>query len=99
MIFKPSKGFAGKMAKDAGTRGVLEVHAAAVAEAARQNAPGDQGRTVTIARDRETVSVGFASSIGHLIEWGSKNNPAYAPLRRAVRAAGLRLVEQGKKKN
>ena len=28
---------------------------------------------------------------GHLVEWGSKNNVAYAPLRRAVRAAGLRL--------
>lgn len=29
----------------------------------------------------------------HMIEWGSKNNPPYAPLRRAVRAAGHRLEE------
>lgn len=30
---------------------------------------------------------------GHLQEWGSKNNPPVAPLRRGVRAAGLRLAE------
>ena len=29
----------------------------------------------------------------HLVEWGSANNPPYAPLRRGVRAAGLRLDE------
>lgn len=31
---------------------------------------------------------------GHLVEWGSQNNPPYAPLRRGVRAAGLRLDEK-----
>ena len=31
---------------------------------------------------------------GHLQEWGSRNNPPHAPLRRGVRAAGLRLDEQ-----
>lgn len=30
---------------------------------------------------------------GHLDEYGSVNNPPYAPLRTAVRAAGLRLEE------
>jgi hypothetical protein len=29
----------------------------------------------------------------HWIEWGSVNNPVFAPLRRAVRAVGLRLTE------
>ena len=29
----------------------------------------------------------------HLQEWGSKNNPAHAPLRRGVRSAGFRLQE------
>lgn len=33
---------------------------------------------------------------GHLIEWGSVNNPAYAPFRRAVRSLGLRLQESPK---
>lgn len=30
---------------------------------------------------------------GHLMEYGSKNNPPHAPLRRGVQAAGLRLHE------
>lgn len=30
---------------------------------------------------------------GHIIEFGSVNNPPYAPLRTGVRAAGLRLDE------
>jgi hypothetical protein len=30
---------------------------------------------------------------GHMVEWGSQNNVAYAPIRRAVLAAGLRLDE------
>lgn len=28
---------------------------------------------------------------GHLVEWGSRNNPPYSPLRRGVRAAGLKF--------
>lgn len=31
---------------------------------------------------------------GHLMEWGGRNNPPHAPLRRGVRAAGLDLKEQ-----
>lgn len=30
---------------------------------------------------------------GHLAEYGSRNNPPHAPLRRGVRAAGLKLTE------
>jgi hypothetical protein len=29
-------------------------------------------------------------AFAHLVEWGSANNPAYAPIRRAVRSSGLR---------
>jgi hypothetical protein len=32
----------------------------------------------------------------HLVEYGSRNNSAYAPLRRGVRAAGLRLDDPRK---
>ncbi len=32
----------------------------------------------------------------HLVEFGSVNNPPYAPFRRGVRAAGLRLEESPK---
>lgn len=39
------------------------------------------------------VRVGNRHGLFHLVEYGSRNNPAYAPLRRGVRAAGLRLDE------
>jgi len=32
----------------------------------------------------------------HWVEWGSVNNPVFAPLRRGVRGAGFRLNEQGR---
>lgn len=32
----------------------------------------------------------------HIVEFGSRNNPPYAPLRRGVRAAGLDLKETPK---
>lgn len=40
-----------------------------------------------------TVRVVNTSHGGHIDEFGSANNRPYAPLRRAVRAAGLRLRE------
>jgi hypothetical protein len=36
-------------------------------------------------------SVVATDPFGHLVEYGSVNNPAYAPLRRGTLAAGLRL--------
>lgn len=33
---------------------------------------------------------------GHLVEWGSVNNPIYAPLRRAASQRGFRLTETPK---
>ena len=45
----------------------------------------------------ETVFVSNADrSFYHLSEFGSANNPPYAPLRPAVRAAGLRFEEAPK---
>jgi hypothetical protein len=41
--------------------------------------------------DEIVVSVGSRWGLAHLIEWGSRKNPAYAPLRRAVSSLGLRF--------
>lgn len=40
--------------------------------------------------------VGNRDFAAHLVEWGSVNNEPYAPLRRGVAAAGLRLHEAPK---
>jgi hypothetical protein len=61
-----------------------------VADMARDLAPEHTGyykrRIRAIGRRVRTLD-----PFDFLIEFGSKNNPAYAPLRRAVRAAGLRF--------
>lgn len=43
-------------------------------------------------RDGSRVTVGTRWRLGHIIEFGSVNNPAYSPLRKAVRATGLKFV-------
>lgn len=52
-----------------------------------------QGKTIEVSTSGDSVSVVNTDYAGHLMEWGSKNNPAHAPLRRGVRAAGLALRE------
>lgn len=44
--------------------------------------------------DGVIVTVGTTWPFAHLIEWGSVNNPPYAPLRKAVTGLGLRFVEE-----
>ena len=42
------------------------------------------------------VYLGNTDYGAHLAEYGSVNNPPYAPLRRGVRAAGLKFIESSK---
>lgn len=37
------------------------------------------------------VTVTSSDPDAHLIEWGSKNNPPYAPFRKAINTVGLKL--------
>jgi len=78
-----------------GMRRVTETAASAV----RNEAPAKTG---TYKRKIRTFSDGTRTGIAahdiasHLIEFGSVKNPAYAPMRRGVRAAGLRLDQSPK---
>lgn len=80
-------------------RFLAERHAAAerVKRAATMAAPkgktGGYARRFTVEVDGNDVAVGNTDFAAHLVEFGSANNPPYAPLRRGVRAAGLRLEE------
>ena len=56
-------------------------------ERAIQIVSEDEGRTVLLVNK---------DSAGHLVEWGSVNNPPHAILRRAVRAVGISLTETPK---
>lgn len=53
-------------------------------------------KTIIIDVSGPTPRIVNIDHAGHLLEWGSKNNPPHAPLRRGVRAAGLRLSEHDK---
>lgn len=72
------------------------VQGEAIKERASQLSPRGTGRTarsfVVVDEDGE-IRVGNTDPFFHLTEWGSVNNPPYAPLRRGVTAAGLRLTE------
>jgi hypothetical protein len=75
----------------------LREHAEAVKTAAERETPvGATEDTIHGYRITETPTafrVGNTDFFFHLTEWGSANNPPYAPLRRGVIAAGLRLDE------
>lgn len=64
-----------------------------IAAQARRVAPvGDTGHYKRSLKTKGPIAY-TDDPFGHLVEFGSVNNPAYAPLRRATRAAGLRLVQ------
>lgn len=56
--------------------------------------PSGKGAEVTVEWiDGDCYLVNHAHG-GHIDEWGSVNNPAYAPLRTAVRRAGFDFIEE-----
>lgn len=83
-----------------GVRRVVETVAKAVASAAGEIAPdGGTGpglaQSYKATRAERTLTgvkaTAYTTDIaGHLAEWGSINNPAYAPLRRGAERVGLR---------
>lgn len=44
--------------------------------------------------DGVIITAGTKYPFAHIIEYGSVNNPPYAPLRKAVTGLGLRFVEE-----
>ena len=92
MIFRPNPRFVAELKRDPGVRSNLEDAAEKVAQGANSLTPHAPG-SFTVEGEGETVTVGSTDPFMHLVEWGSVNNQPYAPLRRAVRAAGLRFEE------
>ncbi len=68
-----------------------------IRDAAKRAAPGGgtgaYARSVEAVRDGTVVRVLTTDPAGHLIEFGSINNPAYAPIRTGVSDAGYTLAE------
>lgn len=75
----------------------MEGFARRVEKRAKGAAPtftGHYARSFTVVWDGERNAwlVGNTDIAAHLIEFGSVNNPPFAPLRRGTTAAGLRLT-------
>ena len=101
--FVPNRRFEEEMRRELEHRQALEEAADAVSDSASQfagqaQAPWmkRQSQTIVVSTDGDEVAVVNTDYAGHLMEWGGRNNPAHAPLRRAVRAAGLRFTEAPK---
>ena len=75
----------------------VEVQIASRHPRGRGNVVRSLGRESELTVDGWVVHVGYlrskhrSASFGHLVEFGSVNNPPYAPIRSGVQAAGLRL--------
>jgi hypothetical protein len=93
-VFRPNPRFINDLKKEPGVKADLAAAAKTVAGIARGITPHAPG-SITTDTGGDTVTVGSDDPFFHLVEWGSVNNPPYAPIRRAVRAAGLRLEETG----
>jgi GH18 family chitinase len=94
--FVPNRQFEDEMRQQSEHRQALEEAAESVQQYASQYADQAgapwmrrQSEAIVVSTDGEEVAVVNTDYAGHLMEWGSRNNAAHAPLRRAVRAAGL----------
>lgn len=99
MTFKPNPRFLEELQADPGPRRQLVKAAGKVARRVREHTIMRRkgASSVAVEVDGDEVRVANNDHGAHLDEWGSVNNPPYAPLRTAVRAEGLRLHEHGKR--
>lgn len=98
--FRLNPHLARDLAKQDAQRRMLEAtanevadHANTLARQAQEPWMKRQAQTIVVQQDESVTAVINTDYAAHLVEFGSKNNPAHAPLRRAVRAAGLHLRE------
>jgi hypothetical protein len=103
MLFLPNPKFLEELMGEGDFHDGLVETAEAVADNAKTAMPrgmderrGHIADAFEVVEDGDQVFVVNLDSFFHLAEWGSINNPVYAPLRRGVQAAGLRLEESPK---
>lgn len=94
MKYVPNPAFAAELDRDPGVRDELGRRARSAASTAKTigqslGGTGAYAKTV-IADDNRLLTTDPA---GHIVEWGSINNPPYAPLRRAAESVGASYVD------
>jgi hypothetical protein len=98
-MFKLNRGFGEELGKQRAYNEALASSTQPAAAAVRMAAPRETGayaRSISVVIESGEVRLKSSDPFAHLVEWGSAKNPPYAPLRRGIRAAGLRFKELGK---
>lgn len=73
--------------------------AEAIAQSAAREAPrrtDAYADSLQAVEDGDEVRAETTDPSGHMVEWGSQNNPPYSPIRRGVAAAGYKLEAEDK---
>lgn len=100
MRFLPDPTVRQQVERQAAFKRAVTGHAERAATQVRAVAPrGESGRyqrSIVVIDQGDTVAVASTDFAAHIVEWGSVNNPPYAPLRRGARAAGLDLKQDQK---
>jgi 20S proteasome alpha/beta subunit len=99
MAFIPNPHFEEQFVREAQPRAAMLALAQKVKNAAAAAVDDDTGHyasTLVTGSDDDGAYVATTDVAGHIIEWGSANNPPLAPIRRGVIAAGLSLEEDPK---
>jgi hypothetical protein len=96
--FRPNPNFEAELRAAAVPRLVAVANAVKARVEAEKHSimPRKSTKPVVVEVSGDEVRVANTDHGSHLDEWGSVNNPPYAPIRRSVRALGLRLSERGK---
>lgn len=102
--FRPNPDFIPSLKRQPTVRDALKSAASSVARTANRIERGKfmarrgrrPGQAIIVDATSDEVRVVNTKHGGHLQEWGSVNNAPQAPLRRAVRANGLRFRERPK---
>lgn len=99
-LFIPNPAFLRELSKEPEVKETVSGKAEEAKSRAEEFAPRIMRRNpeaIEVQEDGDEVVLVNTDYGGHLAEWGSVNNPPYAPLRRAIRATpGLRLEEEGR---
>jgi hypothetical protein len=98
-LFRPNPRFHDELRGQDDFRESLKERAEAAKAKAEPLAPQIMRRNpeaFEVQEDEEGVYLANTDYGGHLAEWGSAKTPVTAPLRRGVKAAGLRLEESPK---
>jgi len=94
--FKPNRNLERELAAEGDYQKGLAKGAQPAVDAAKQFAPveeGDYRDGIEVVIDDDAVRIDAKDWKSHFIEWGTVDTPIFAPLRRGVRAAGLRFKE------